>query len=106
MKGRHRALPRWGRSKSRGSDFRRAVRHDFDGKVRRKSDPRRVGLALRSSVFLAFLLALVGCDSPEATRRHGENGGDGHNYVSRPIAVPSKLDGTKDLSRFRERGPT
>jgi hypothetical protein len=37
-----------------------------------------------------------GCSSPEEGRaRGGGHGGDGGNYVSGAIHVPSKIDGTK-----------
>jgi hypothetical protein len=40
--------------------------------------------------------ALVGCTSPEDGRSRGDrSGGDGGNYASRPVHVPSKIDGTK-----------
>jgi hypothetical protein len=45
------------------------------------------------------LLAALGCPaSPEDGRSHGGGrGADGGNYRAKPLPVPSKLDGTKDL---------
>ena len=55
-------------------------------------------------LLLTFLL--IGCPaSPEHGRtRGGGAGGDAGNYREKPIHAPSKIDGTKDLSRFRPRG--
>ena len=55
----------------------------------------------RTLLAVLALASLLGCESPEATRKRGEAGGDGGNYPRKPVAVPSKLDGTKDLSDFR-----
>ena len=53
----------------------------------------------RSVILMLGFLALVSCASPEDGRpRGGGAGGDGGNYPSKPIAVPSKLDGTRSLS--------
>jgi hypothetical protein len=41
---------------------------------------------------------MIGCGSPEDGRpRGGGPGGDGGNYHKKPVHVPSKLDGTKEL---------
>jgi hypothetical protein len=50
---------------------------------------------------LPTVLALaVGCPaSPEDGRRRGGGAGaDGGNYRAKPVAVPSKLDGTKAMA--------
>jgi hypothetical protein len=53
----------------------------------------------------ASLFVILGCPaSPEDGRtRGGGAGADGGNYIGKPIAVPSKLDGTKDLGPLRPR---
>jgi hypothetical protein len=54
---------------------------------------------LKSQIFvLLSLVGLAGCASPEDGRpRGGGAGADGGNYPSKPIAAPSKLDGTRAL---------
>jgi hypothetical protein len=51
----------------------------------------------------ALLMLAVGCPaSPEDGRtRGGGPGADAGNSVSRPVPVPSKITGTKDLRPFR-----
>jgi hypothetical protein len=45
---------------------------------------------------LAIASLVAGCASPEDGRpRGGGPGADGGNYLSKPIHVPSKIDGTK-----------
>jgi hypothetical protein len=54
-------------------------------------------------LFAVSLLAtaawvIVGCRGPEDGRpRGGGPGGDAGNYRQKPVHVPSKLDGTKDV---------
>ena len=50
--------------------------------------------------FSLVLLAALGCPaSPEDGRpRGGGPGADGGNYHAKPLPVPSKIDGTKDMS--------
>jgi hypothetical protein len=60
----------------------------------------------RLTVALVVPLVLGGCArSPEDGRaRGGGHGADGGNYGPNITDPPSKIDGTKDLSRFR--GPS
>ncbi len=52
-------------------------------------------------LFAVYVVSLAGCASPEDGRaRDGGPGGDGGNYRSKPLHVPSKIDGTKAI-----RGP-
>jgi hypothetical protein len=53
----------------------------------------------RHRIASLMLLALLGCPaSPEDGRvRGGGPGGDGGNYEESGVAVPSKLDGSRDL---------
>lgn len=50
-------------------------------------------------VGIAALLA--GCDGPEAVRHRGGRGADVGNYPGLPLKIPSKIENTKDLDRFR-----
>jgi hypothetical protein len=55
--------------------------------------PWMIGAAL-----LQLPATVIGCRSPEDGRpRGGGPGGDGGNYRKKPVHVPSKLDGTKQL---------
>jgi hypothetical protein len=62
------------------------------------SGPIRSGL-VAACLLLAPAAVVVGCRSPEDGRpRGGGPGGDGGNYRNKPVHVPSKLDGTKQVS--------
>jgi hypothetical protein len=58
-----------------------------------------IGLARGSSLVFALgtlVLFVSGCASPEDGRgRGGGPGGDGGNYLGKPIHAPSKIDGTR-----------
>ncbi|MFO0956170.1 MAG: hypothetical protein U0800_01745 [Isosphaeraceae bacterium] len=66
-----------------------------------------MGTKLRAMLVIALALPSLGCPKgPEDGRpRGGGHGGDGGNYRSADTIIepPSKLDGTKDLDRFRPR---
>ncbi len=64
----------------------------------------RPARSLTVLLFVVTPLALpsAGCDGPEAVRTRGQRGADVGNYPGLPLPVPSKIDATKDLSRFRE----
>jgi hypothetical protein len=53
---------------------------------------------IAATLLLLTATVLVGCRSPEDGRpRGGGSGGDGGNFRKKPVHVPSKLDGTKQL---------
>lgn len=81
---------------TRVRDSRRAS--FFPSSAGASHSPKHISFAF--SIVLIFILALLpGCDSPEMGReRGGGHGGDGGNYSSKGVHVPSKLDGTKTRS--------
>lgn len=55
--------------------------------------------AVRGRLAVAALI-LSGCASPEDGRpRGGGRGGDGGNYLDKPVHAPSKIDGTRIPTR-------
>jgi hypothetical protein len=55
---------------------------------------------------LVVVLGQAGCSSPEDGRaRGGGAGGDGGNYIRKPVPVPSKIEGTRG-EEMHVGGPT